>query len=131
MTFSEKGTRMTSQLHISKSWFFSIKSVKTKYFKTFSVQKSVSRHIGDKKSLFLWTLLEKLRISNFEMWSWDVIFVPFSEKVTCTLVNTCFKSNFYYQSYLFLSQKKSTVFLQFALKLVQFNKFIAINLKIP
>ena len=28
--------------------------------------------------------MKKLWISNFEMWSWDVIFVPFSEKVTCT-----------------------------------------------
>ena len=28
-----------------------------------------------------WILLNKLRTSNFEMWSWDVIFVPFSEKV--------------------------------------------------
>ena len=28
----------------------------------------------------LWIFSKKLRISNFEMWSWDVIFVPFSEK---------------------------------------------------
>ena len=61
-----------------------MKSIKTKYFKAFSVQKSVPRHNRDKKSLFLWISLEKLSISNFEMWSCDVIFVPFSEKVTCT-----------------------------------------------
>ena len=24
-----------------------------------------------------------LKISNFEMWSWDVTFAPFPEKVTC------------------------------------------------
>ena len=25
-------------------------------------------------------------ISNFEMWSWNVIFIPLSEKVTCTKI---------------------------------------------
>ena len=54
--------------------------MKRKYFIAFSVQKSMSRHIRDKKSLIL---LEKLKISNFEMLSWDGIFVPFSEKFIC------------------------------------------------
>ena len=58
--------------------------MKRKYFIAFSVQKSVSRNIRDKISLFLQILLDKLRISNFEMWRWDVIFGPFSEKVSCT-----------------------------------------------
>ena len=56
-----------------------VKIIKTKYFIAFSVQKCELCHINDKKSLFLWILLEKLRISNFEMWSWDVIFVPFQK----------------------------------------------------
>ena len=28
--------------------------------------------------------MKKIKISNFEMWSWDVSFVPFSEKVICS-----------------------------------------------
>ena len=36
--------------------------MKTKYTIAFLVQKSVSRYIRDKMSLFLWILLEKLRI---------------------------------------------------------------------
>ena len=28
----------------------------------------------------MWSLLEKISILKFEMWSWDVIFVHFSEK---------------------------------------------------
>jgi len=54
--------------------------MKRKYFTGFSVQKSVAYDIRDKKSLFLWILLEKLMISNFEKWSLDVIFVPFLRK---------------------------------------------------
>ena len=39
--------------------------------------------------------MNKIKISNFEMWSWDVIFVPFSEKVTCILVwSTTFHNAF-------------------------------------
>ena len=46
------------------------------------VQKCMSHHIRYKKSLSLWILLWKLEISNFEIWSWDVIFIPFLEKFT-------------------------------------------------
>ena len=37
--------------------------------------------------LLRWVSLKKLRISSFEMWIWDVFFVPFSEKVTCKNVD--------------------------------------------
>ena len=51
-TFSEKGTKMTSQLHIPK---FEILGFFNKIHenKTFLVQKNVSRHTRDKNSLFL------------------------------------------------------------------------------
>ena len=65
-TFSEKGTKTTSQLHISK-------------FEILSSSNKIHKNI-----YFSWTFLRKLRISNFEMWSWDVIFVPFSQNVTCS-----------------------------------------------
>jgi len=60
--------------------------MKRKCFIAISVQKNVSCDKRDKKSLFLWILLEKLKISNLEMWKWD-FFVTFLEKVTCTIFN--------------------------------------------
>ena len=66
-----------------KSLVSPIKSMKTS---TFCLQCDAT-HFSELKNLsnilFLWILLKKLRNSNFEMWSWDIIFVPFSEKVTC------------------------------------------------
>ena len=53
-----------------------------KIFHSFSDQKTVSNYIRDKKSLFLWILLEKLGI-------WDVIFVHLSEKFTCRNMLCC------------------------------------------
>ena len=81
---------MTFQLHISKSEILSFfnKIHKNKIFYSFfSSEKCDTSHYRQ-KSLFLWFLLEKLWISYFEMRSWDVIFVPFSEQVTCTLIFT-------------------------------------------
>jgi len=80
VTFSEKWTKNDkpkSTFQDLKSLVSSIKSTETKYFIAFQFRKECQ--IADKKSLFLWILLVKIRISNFEMWSWDVIFVPFSE----------------------------------------------------
>ena len=53
--------------------FSSIKSINTKYFRAFQSSKVCQF----KNTLFLWILLEKLRISNFEMRRWDVSFEYF------------------------------------------------------
>ena len=70
MTFSEKGTKMTTKLLISKfeiiSFFLKIHEKKI-FHSFFSSEKRVTLVV--KKSLFLSILLEKLRITNFEMWS--------------------------------------------------------------
>ena len=85
VTFFEKGTKMTSQLHI---WKFEILIFSNKIHKTndfLSLMHHDTNFWTEKlwNILFLCILLKKLRISNFEMWTWDVIFVPFSKKVTC------------------------------------------------
>ena len=83
MIFSEKGTKMSSQLPIYfEILIFCNKIHENKMFQSFFNSKKCVTYIRYKKSLFLWILLEKLRISNFEMLSWDGIFIPFSEKVT-------------------------------------------------
>ena len=81
--FSEKGTEMTSQLLISK---FEILCFSNKIHKN-SAFLSLIRHTFFEheiiRNIFVFIDLfeEILRISNFEMSSWDVNFVPFSEKV--------------------------------------------------
>merc|ERR1711997_1389287 len=69
-TFSNKGIEMTFQLHISKFEILSSFNEIKKIFIAFSVQKSVCHGTLEKKSLFLWILMKKLRISNFEMSCW-------------------------------------------------------------
>jgi hypothetical protein len=79
-TFSEKGTKITSQLHISKFEIL-IFFYKNKTFQSFfSSEKCVTSHWRQKVTVFMDFFWEKLRISSFEMWIWDVIFIPFSEK---------------------------------------------------
>jgi len=65
-----------------KSLISPIKSIKTV---TFCLLFDLTHFFSLKKLQNI--LLEKIKISNFETWSWDVIFVPFSEKVTCNNVN--------------------------------------------
>ena len=83
VTFSEKGTKW----HPNFSFWnlcFSNKIHKNRDFLSLLSSDTLFWTEKGMKYFFLWILLKKLRISNFEMWSWDVIFVPFSEKVTCT-----------------------------------------------
>ena len=64
-----------------------MKSIRTKCFIAFQFKK-VSGQIRDKKSPFFMDLLGGTKnFKVFEIWSWDVIFVPFSDKVTCTKMN--------------------------------------------
>ena len=71
VTYFENGTQMTSQLHEKKT-----------FHRFSSSEKCINITLETKRACFLRILLEKLTISNFEMCSWNVIFVPFSEKFT-------------------------------------------------
>ena len=86
-----------------KSLFSSLESTKTKYFIAFPVQQNVSRHIWDKKSLFLWILLEKLKISNFEIWSLEVPFQKKSPVMNFTSCYNCYVYNSTIMSMLIVS----------------------------
>ena len=75
VTFSEKGTEMTSQIHILKFdilSFFNRIHRKEIFQSFFSSKKFVSSLLRQKFTVVM-DLLEKLRISNFEIWNWDVI----------------------------------------------------------
>jgi len=76
---------MTSQLHISNFESHSSSNEIHKNSEFFCLWCGET-HFSELKNLwnivFLWISLKKSRISNFEMWSRDVVFVSFSEKVT-------------------------------------------------
>ena len=57
--------------------------VKSQWYRIFSDQKSVPRQSKGKFSLWNWFDSEISRYKNFWMWVWGLVFVPFSEKVTC------------------------------------------------
>ena len=87
VTFSEKGTKMTPQLHISKFeiFSFSIKIHKTSDFLSLLGCGPIFLNRKNNEIFcFYGFYLKEIRISNIERWSWGIIFVPFSEKVTCT-----------------------------------------------
>ena len=66
-----------------KSFISQTISVQLQWFRTFSVQKSEPHQSKAKITLWNWFYSEISRISNFRIWVWEVIFVPFLEKVTC------------------------------------------------
>ena len=72
--------KLTSKM---KSFISKTISVKSQWFRIYSVQKTVQYQ--SKGNIALWNKFrnEISRKSNFQMWVWRLIFVPFSEKVTC------------------------------------------------
>jgi hypothetical protein len=86
VTFIEKGAKISLQTHNEnlKSFISQIISVKSQWLRIFSVPKSVPNQSRGKIALWNGFHCEISRISNFQMWVWEVIFVSFSGKVTCT-----------------------------------------------
>jgi len=87
VAFSEKWTKISRQTHIQKFEildFSNTISVKSQWFRIFSVLKSVPHQ--SKRKVALWNQFQSeiSRISNFLMWVWGLNFVLFSKKVTCT-----------------------------------------------
>ena len=66
-----------------KSFISQTISVNSQWFRIGFVQKSASHQSKGKTETWNWFHCEISRISNFRMWVWGVIFVPFSGKVTC------------------------------------------------
>jgi len=66
-----------------KSFISQTMSVKPQWFRIFSVKKSELYQSKGKTALRNWFQSEISRISNFHIWVWEVIFVPFSEIATC------------------------------------------------
>ena len=77
---------MTSQLHISKSEILSFSNrlhINSGFLSLMWLDNSELKKLWN--VLFLWISFKKIKVSDFEMWSWDVIFIPFSQKVICIL----------------------------------------------
>ena len=82
VTFSEKGTKITTQTPIQK---FEILEISLwNWFRDAIFPLAWLGTLFWTEKMILLILSEKWRIPNFRMWVWEVIFVPFSEKVTCT-----------------------------------------------
>jgi len=100
LTSSEKGTKMTSELHISKpeSLSFSDKIHENSNFLPLIWRDTLFWTEKLWNILILWILLKKIKISNSETWSLDVISLLFLKKVICTLAQkrnkqACFIQN--------------------------------------